>query len=305
METKYFSPEYWDGLISQTLDWLIHFLPQLITLLVIMFVTLRVFRFLIKKIRLFMIARSDKSLDSIESEKRINTLMGIIKKSGTTVIWIIFIMMFMRAIGIDIAPILAGAGIVGLAIGFGAQTLVKDVITGFFILLENQIRVGDVVTLNGTTGKIEEMQLRTVILRDVSGVVHIFETGQITTMANITKEWSAILIDIGIAYREDTDKVIEVIREVADNLYKDENFKDKFIEPIEIFGIDKFDNSSVVIRTRLKTIPHEQWLVGREFRRRIKFTFDEKGIEIPYPHTSLYWGKDSKPMKLELINQTN
>jgi small conductance mechanosensitive channel len=305
METKYFSPGYWDGLINQTLDWLIHFLPQLITLLVLMFVTLRVFRFVIKKIRLFMIARSDKSSDSVESEKRINTLMGIIKKSGATVIWIIFIMMFLRAIGIDIAPILAGAGIVGLAIGFGAQTLVKDVITGFFILLENQIRVGDVVTLNGTTGTLEEIQLRTIIVRDVSGVVHTFETGQITTMANITKEWSAVLVDIGIAYGEDTDKVTEVIREVADNLYKDENFKDKFIEPIEIFGIDKFDNSAVIIRTRLKTIPHEQWLAGREFRRRIKFAFDEKGIEIPYPHTSLYWGKDSKPMKMELINQTN
>ena len=305
METKYFSPEYWDGLINQTLDWLIHFLPQLITLLVLIFVTLRVFRFVIKKIRLFMIARSDKSSDSIESEKRINTLMGIIKKSGSTVIWIIFIMMFLRAIGIDIAPILAGAGIVGLAIGFGAQTLVKDVITGFFILLENQIRIGDVVTLNGTTGTLEEIQLRTIILRDVSGVVHTFETGQINTMANITKEWSAVLIDINVAYGEDTDKVTGVISEVADNLNKDENFKDIFIEPIEIFGIDKFDNSSVIIRTRLKTIPHEQWSAGREFRRRIKFAFDEKGIEMPYPHTSLYWGKDSKPMKMELINQTN
>lgn len=305
MEQKYFSPEYWAALLNQTLGWFIHFLPKLITLFILFFVILKIYRFTIKKIRNFMISRTDKSKDSIESEKRINTLTGIISKTGTVSLWIIFIMMFLNAAGIDIAPMLAGAGIVGLAVGFGAQTLVKDVITGFFILLEDQVRVSDVVTINGVSGKVEEIQLRTIILRDFSGVVHIFENGQITTLANITKEWSGMVVDIGIAYKEDTDKVTKVIREVADDLYNDENFKQKFIEPVEIFGVDKFDDSAVIIKTRLKTVPHEQWTTGREFKRRIKYAFDKNGIEIPFPHTSLYWGEASKPMKMELLNQTN
>lgn len=305
MEHKLFSPEYWANFLNHSIDWIIQFMPKLIVLIILFVVILKIFRFVIKKIRAFMISRTDNSSDSIESEKRINTLMGIISKTVTVSLWAIFIMMFLNTAGLDIAPILAGAGIIGLAVGFGAQTLVKDVITGFFILLENQIRVGDVATINGVTGKVEEIQLRTIILRDFSGVVHIIENGQITTMANITKEWSANVVDIGVAYKEDTDKVISVIREVSDNLYNDENFKQKFIEPVEILGVEEFADSAVVIRTRLKTIPHEQWTISREFRRRIKYAFDEKGIEIPFPHTSLYWSEASKPMKMELINQKN
>ncbi|MBN1633121.1 MAG: mechanosensitive ion channel family protein [Ignavibacteria bacterium] len=305
MGQKIFSPEYWSDFLNNSLDWLIQFFPKLIVLVILFIVILKIFRFIIKKIRVFMISRADNSSDSIESEKRIKTLMGIISKTGTISLWIIFIMMLLNAVGIDIAPILAGAGIIGLAVGFGAQTLVKDVITGFFILLENQIRVGDVATINDVTGKVEEIQLRTIILRDFSGIVHIFENGQVNTLANITKEWSGAVVDIGVAYKEDTDNVTNVIREVADNLFNDENYKKKFIEPIEILGVDNFDDSAVVIRTRLKTIPHEQWTISREFRRRIKYAFDDKGIEIPFPHTSLYWGEASKPMKMELINRTN
>lgn len=305
MEQKYFSSEYWAGFLNQAVDWFIHFLPKLIVLFILFFILLKVYRFAIKKIRLFMISRSDNSKDNIESEKRINTLTGIICKTGTATLWVIFIMMLLNAAGIDIAPILAGAGIVGLAVGFGAQTLVKDVITGFFILLEDQIRIGDIAIINGVTGTVEEMQLRTIILRDVSGVVHIFETGQITTMANITKEWSALLIDIGIAYKEDYDKVTAIMEEVGKNLYNDEKYKEKFIEPIEIFGLDRFDNSAIIIKVRIKTHPHEQWAIGREYRRRIKYAFDENGIEIPFPHTSLYWGEDSKPVKMELVKQDN
>lgn len=305
MEQKLFSPEYWANFLNHSIDWIIQFMPKLIVLIILFVVILKIFRFVIKKFKAFMISRTDNSSDSIESEKRINTLMGIISKTVTVSFWAIFIMMFLNSAGLDIAPILAGAGIIGIAVGFGAQTLVKDVITGFFILLENQIRVGDVATINGITGKVEEIQLRTIILRDFSAVVHIIENGQITTMANITKEWSATVVDIGVAYKEDTDKVISVIREVSDNLYNDENFKQKFIEPVEILGVEKFDDSAIVIRTRLKTIPHEQWTISREFRRRIKYAFDEKGIEIPFPHTSLYWGEASKPMKMELLNKNN
>lgn len=305
MEQKYFSSDYWTAFLNQSVDWFIHILPKIMVLLILFFIILKIYRFAIRKIRSFMISRADKSKGSIESEKRINTLIGIISKTGAVTLWMIFIMMLLNAAGIEIAPILAGAGIVGLAVGFGAQTLVKDIITGFFILLEDQIRVGDIAIINGFTGTVEEMQLRTIILRDASGVVHIFETGQITTMANITKEWSALLIDIGIAYKEDYDKVTAIMEEVGKNLYNDVKYKDRFIEPIEIFGLDRFDNSAVIIRVRIKTLPHEQWAIGREYRRRIKYAFDEKGIEIPFPHTSLYWGEDSKPLKMEIINQKN
>jgi len=306
MEKKLLSPEYWEMFFSNLMHWLIQFLPKIIALAIILLITLKIYGFVIRKFRKFLISRSDKRPgESIESGKRINTLMGIISKTGSISIWIIFIMMILNSAGIDIAPILAGAGIVGLAVGFGSQELVKDIISGFFILLENQIRVGDIVTLNGTTGTVEEIQLRTIVLRDISGVVHIFEAGQINTMANITKEWSALIIDIGVAYKENTDKVTEIIREVADKFYNEDGYRDKFIEPIEIFGVDKFDDSAVVIRTRLKTMPHEQWALGREFRRRIKFKFDEKGIEIPFPQTSLNWGENSKPIKMELLNQND
>jgi small conductance mechanosensitive channel len=301
MEQNYFSTEYWAVFLNETVDWFIHFLPKMLVLLILFFIIMKAYRFAVRKIRVFMISRADKSKDSIESEKRINTLIGIISKTGAVTLWVIFVMMLLNCAGIEIAPILAGAGIVGFAVGFGAQTLVKDIITGFFILLEDQIRVGDIAIINGVTGTVEEMQLRTIILRDASGVVHIFETGQITTMANITKEWSALLIDIGVAYKEDYDRVTAVMEEVGKNLYNDEKYKDRFIEPIEIFGLDRFDNSAVIVRVRIKTLPHEQWAVGREYRRRIKYAFDENGIEIPFPHTSLYWGEDSKPIKMEMI----
>lgn len=235
-----------------------------------------------------------------ELEKQANTIIGIVRKSVISLIWGIAVVMALREVGFDITPILAGAGVVGLAVGFGAQNLVRDVISGFFMLVENQIRVNDVAVINGTGGLVEEINLRTTVLRSLDGVVHIFPNGTITTLSNMTREYSYYVFDIGVAYKEDTDHVTEVLREIAERLRHDAAFADFILEPLEVLGVDRFADSAVIIRARIKTKPVQQWMVGREMNRRIKKRFDELGIEIPFPHTSLYFGTESKPLKIEL-----
>ena len=229
----------------------------------------------------------------------LDTLLGILRSIVKVIIWLMMGMLFLREVGIDIAPIIAGAGIVGLAVGFGAQELVRDFISGFFMLLENQIREGDVAIVNGTGGLVEHVGMRTIVLRDLSGVVHVFQNGKVNTLANMTKNWSGIVFDIGVAYKEDTDKVVEVIQHVAEELRAEPDFNNKILEPIEIFGVDGFGDSAVIIKARFKTKPIEQWAVGREYRRRLKKAFDEQGIEIPFPHRTVYWGEDIKPLQLK------
>jgi small conductance mechanosensitive channel len=208
---------------------------------------------------------------------------------------VILILIVLSQVGINIGPLLAGAGIAGLAVGFGAQELVRDVISGFFIILEDQIRVGDVVIVNGVGGLVEKIEVRTITLRDLSGVVHIFQNGKINTLSNMTKEWSARVFDIGVAYKENTEKVTAVVKEVADELQNDPNFQPKILEPIEIFGLDQFGASEVVIKARFKTKPGDQWAVGREFNKRLKQAFDREGIEIPFPHRTIYFGDPEDP----------
>lgn len=238
---------------------------------------------------------------SLESRKRIETIVRLLKQAGLLAIWITFFLIILREIGVEVGPLIASAGIVGLAIGFGAQNLVRDVISGFFIILENQIRVGDVAVINGTGGLVEAINFRTTVLRDLAGIVHFFPNGTITTLSNMTTEWSAYVFDIGVAYKENTDEVIQAIQEVADGLMADADMKKLILEPPEIFGVDKLDNSAVIIKGRIKTLPIQQWTVGREFLRRIKLSFDEKNIEIPFPHSTIYFGEASKPFDVKLM----
>ncbi len=204
-------------------------------------------------------------------------------------------MMIMQELGVNITPLLTAAGIGGLAIGFGAQNLVRDVITGFFLILEDQIHVGDVVTIDGTSGLVQAVKLRTVVLRDLSGTVHVIPNGAISTLSNMTKEFSYYVMDVGVAYKEDTDHVVDVLREVGEDLEGDQNFSGHILEPLEILGVNDFGDSAVTIKVRIKTVPLKQWMIGRELRRRIKKAFDARGIEIPFPHMSLYFGEASKP----------
>jgi len=231
-------------------------------------------------------------------EKRAATIGALLRKVITVLIWTIATIMAVRELGFDAGPLLAGAGVAGLAIGFGAQNLVRDVVSGLFILLENQIRVNDVAVINGTGGLVEQVNLRTIVLRGLDGVVHIFPNGTITTLSNMTMDYSYYVFDMGVAYKEDTDRVVAVMREVAEQLRADPEFAAMIIEPLEVLGVDKFADSAVIIKARIKTKPIRKWTIGREMNRRLKKKFDETGIEIPFPHTSIYFGEVSKPIQI-------
>lgn len=230
-----------------------------------------------------------------EDVKRAETLTRLIRRAILIGLWGIVILVILKEIGVEIGPILASAGILGLAVGFGAQNLVRDILSGFFFILEDQVRVGDAVIVNGTSGLVEQINFRTIVIRDLEGVVHVFPNGTIQTLSNRTKTWSGYVFDLGVAYKEDTDRVVEVIMQVGEALRQDGRFGPLMIEPVEIFGIEKLDDSAVVIRGRIKTRPLQQWTVGREFLRRIKYAFDARGIEIPFPHRRIYFGGTDRP----------
>jgi small-conductance mechanosensitive channel len=237
-----------------------------------------------------------------ETAKRAQTLRRLLRQTANVAVWVTVALVVLRELGVEIGPVLASAGILGLAVGFGAQNLVRDVISGFFLILENQVRVGDVAVINGTGGLVEQINLRTVVLRDLTGTVHVFPNGTVNTLANLTQQWSAYVFDIGVAYKEDTDRVVETIRRVAAELKADDHFGPLMVEEVEVFGVDKFADSAVVIKGRIRTKPISQWEVGREFNRRIKKAFDAEGIEIPFPHRSLYFGEASRPFLAQLMN---
>lgn len=238
-----------------------------------------------------------------EDIKRVETLILLVRQGGIVVLWLVVGLVVLKEVGVEIGPILASAGIVGLAVGFGAQNLVRDVISGFFIILENQIRVGDVAIINGTSGLVEAINFRTTLLRDLGGVLHVFPNGTIDTLGNLTKEWSAYVFDIGVAYKENTDEVVTVLAAVGKELRQDPVVGPMILEEPEIFGVDKLDNSAVVIKGRIKTVPIQQWVVGREFLRRVKQVFDARGIEIPFPHQTLYFGEASRPFPVQLLER--
>jgi small conductance mechanosensitive channel len=222
-------------------------------------------------------------LEALERAKRARTLGSVIRNVTTALVTVIAMLMVLRELGIDIAPVLAGAGIVGLAVGFGAQTLVRDVISGFFLILEDQVRVGDVAAINGTGGLVEAINLRTIVLRDFEGIVHVFPNGSITTLSNRSKDFSYYVIDLSIAYSEDVDRVADVLRKTGAELQADPRFGPFILDALEVVGVDAFAESAVVLKMRIKTVPLKQWEIGRELRRRIKKAFDAEGIEIPFP----------------------
>ncbi len=202
---------------------------------------------------------------------------------SASLIWATAALIVLRELDVDITPVLTGAGIAGLAVGFGAQTLVRDVITGFFLIVEDQVRVGDVAMVNGTGGLVEQINLRTIVLRDLEGVVHVIPNGEIKTLANRTKDFSFYVIDLGVEYDADTDRVVAMLKDVGADLQADEAFAPFILAPVEVLGVDAFSDSSVTLRLRIKTIPLKQWEVGRELRRRIKRAMDREGIKIPFP----------------------
>jgi small conductance mechanosensitive channel len=226
---------------------------------------------------------SGDGVAALEHRKRAQTIASVAQRGLSALVWSVAILIVLRELDVDITPVLTGAGIVGLAIGFGAQTLVRDVITGFFLIVEDQVRVGDVAMVNGIGGLVEQINLRTIVLRDLEGVVHVVPNGEIKTLANRTKDFSYYVIDLAVDYGEDTDRVVGLVREASAELEADPAFAAFILEPIEVLGVDDFKESSVTLRFRIKTVPLKQWDVGRELRRRIKRILDREGIRLPAP----------------------
>ncbi len=260
--------------------------PKLLATLLVMFV-LWVFLKLV-------CSRAKKWIDrdaigtSAERKHRSQTLIGVFQNTGNAAIIIGGILMMLDAAGMPIAPLLGGAGVVGLALAFAAQSLVKDYFVGFILLLENQFKIGDNVTINGMTGTVERITLRITVLRNLDGHVFYIPNGQITGVKNSTEGWARVVLDVGVAYGENIDRVIEVLMTLANEFTSDASYSDLILGEPEMFGVDALADSSVVVRLGLKVQPDKQWAIKRELLRRIKSRFDDLGIEIPFPQQTVH-----------------
>ena len=199
--------------------------------------------------------------------------------------------------GLDLTALLAGAGVAGLAVSFAAQNLIRDFIHGFFILLEDQYGVGDIVKVGDLAGVVEKFNLRLTVLRDLEGKAHFIPNSQIQQFTVFTQEWSRAVVDVGVAYKEDVDRVLAIFRDEAERFFQDPEWQDKLTNPPEVLGVENLADSAVVIRTLFGTKPAQQWAVAREFRRRIKKRLDQEGVEIPFPHRTLYFGEPLRVVK--------
>ncbi|PIB96863.1 mechanosensitive ion channel family protein [Caulobacter sp. X] len=222
--------------------------------------------------------------DEPRRRAQLATLAPLLRGITQTAIVVVAVLMALSELGVKIGPLLAGAGVVGVALGFGAQTLVKDFLTGIFLIVEDIVSVGDIVRIGDSGGLVEQMTLRTIRLRDFDGTVHVFPYSEAQVLHNLTKSFSYYVFDLQVSYSSDLDAALAIMKRVGARLKSDPNFADKILEPIEVVGVDNLADSGVVLKARIKTIPIQQWTVGREYNRRIKLAFDEAGVEIPFPH---------------------
>jgi small conductance mechanosensitive channel len=249
----------------------------------------RIVKIIVKRMVARQIEEEDPLVKRLK-EQRAQTL-GSLFTNVALVFVITITMLTVLSVFINIGPLLASVSVVGLAISFGAQSLVKDVISGTFILLEGQFGIGDVVKMGDTAGMVEKMTLRTTVLRDLHGVVHTIPNGEITRVSNLTKTWSRSVIDVSVAYGEDVDVVIATLRRLGEEFQQDPDWGPLLIDPPDVLGVESLADSGVIVRMTAKTLPLKQWEVARELRRRIKNRFDADGIEIPYPHLKVYQGE--------------
>lgn len=218
-----------------------------------------------------------------EREQRVKTLTTILRGAGLVLIAAIAAVMVLSELGLNVGPLIAGAGIAGLAIGFGAQTLVKDIISGFFILLENQFTIGDVISVGGISGGVEKMTLRATFLRDLEGTLHIIPNGEIRILSNKTRGWARAVVNLGIAYKEDVGRVLAVLERIGQEMWQDEGYRPLLLEEPAVSGVEELGDSAMTLRIMIKTQAGKQWEISRELRKRIKETFEEENIEMPYP----------------------
>ncbi len=261
---------------------------HIVVILALAWVLLRLSNKGIRMLRIYLSGRADGNIEEI---KRIETLGRVFRYIASVVIVLVAGMVVLSELGISIAPILATAGVLGIAVGFGAQSLIKDYFNGFFMLLENQVRQGDVVEAAGKSGLVEEVTLRYIKMRNYEGQVHYIPNGNVTTVTNMSRDYSYSVIDIGVAYRENTDEVMQLMRQVGAEMRADATLRDKILEDLEMAGMDQWADSAVILRCRFKVKPLEQWGVRREYLHRLKRVFDQHGVEIPFPHLTLYPGQ--------------
>jgi len=226
----------------------------------------------------------------VEVDKRAKTLSRVFVGTGAVIIVVAAALMILAEVGINIAPLIAGFGIVGIAVGFGAQSLVRDILAGLFVLIENQYAVGDVVRIADIAGIVEEINLRRTILRDLDGIVHSVPNGEVRVASNFTKEWSRVNLNISVGYGEDLDRVIEVLNRIGNEMAVEPYWSEAILSPPQVLRVDAFEDSGIAIKVLGDTKPLRQWEVMGELTRRIKRVFDEEGIEIPWPHTKVYFG---------------
>jgi len=238
-----------------------------------------------------------------ELEKRVETICSVVRNVMFVLVWIIAGIMILHELRFDIGPLLAGAGVIGVAIGFGAQNIVKDVLGGLFLLIENQIRVNDVAVINGKGGLVEELNLRTTVLRSDDGAVHIFANGSIQTISNLTREYSYSLFTVSVGYDVDTDQVGTILREITEQLSTEPPFQAAMLAPLEVMGVDQLGDNSVVIKARVKVLPGQQWMVGRELNRRIKQRFGEAHIGRGTPTQAIQVLSPAMPELREQVRQ--
>jgi moderate conductance mechanosensitive channel len=234
-------------------------------------------------------------LDVLERAKRARTLGGLIQNVVTALVVAVALLMILRELSLDIMPLLTGAGIAGVALGFGAQYLVRDVISGFFLILENQVRVGDVARVNNVAGLVEAINLRTLVLRDFDGTVHIVPAGEVRILDNLSMDYSYAVVDVPVAYGQDTDRVVELLKQIGESLQSDPVFQPHILGPLDVVGIESLAEANVTIRSRMKTMPLKQFDVARELRRRIKKAFESEGIQIQFPQREVVIRAKNRP----------
>jgi len=273
-------------------DWLLDHGTRILIILLAGFVLWLIVRRSLPRLMRRTLTRTmeDESEEAIQ--KRTNTLRPIFSGAVSIMIGVVVLFMILAELDISIAPVLAGFGIAGIAVGFGAQYLIRDLIAGFFILLENQYRVGDVARVADIVGMVEEVHLRKTVLRDLDGIVHHVPNGEIRVASNFTRKFSRVNLDVPVAYGTDLDHAFEVINRVGEEMVKEDYWRDIILEPPRVLRVNNFGDSGIDIKILGDTKPIRQWEVMGELRRRIKKAFDEEGIEIPWPHTKVYFGQE-------------
>ena len=273
-----------NNILQNISQWLTVHGLKVVAIIIVTWIVLRILKAVIRRLIKSIIGKTYKTRDDAAIEKRAATLESVFYSTAKMVIWVIAIMMIIPEFGINVGPVLAAVGVVGLAFGFGAQYLIRDLIAGLFIILEDQYRKEDSIKIGGIAGTVEEINLRKTVIRDVDGVVHHIPNGEIKIASNRTKLWAKINLEIGVSYDTDLDKVIKVLNRIGEEMAKDKDWKDNIIEAPQALGVNEFADSAIIIKISGKVKPGEQWSIPRELRKRIKEAFDKEKIEIPFPH---------------------